>query len=236
MRLEHTTSPPSFRWGKYPTYCTLCWVGSKKGDFPNETQESSWSGWLSSWVLRELLGCNQIRSSRTVHLPSFWTTRIDPHQIWWYILLSKVNEIERIQQYMLSLFQLPKGVLKIQDYFRSRFFWKGDRERKKNIDWLTRVWFVALNTKKYLGFMTLRSRTWSSLVNGFPSLFPKMGYDKHSLGENVLAQIHHIEIIGNQETRTPQLSSWRRRIYSSHMVLSPLGMNQKLGSGRVMAR
>lgn len=32
---------------------------------------------------------------------------------------------------MLSFFQLPKGVLHILDYFRSRFFWQGDSERKK---------------------------------------------------------------------------------------------------------
>ena len=33
--------------------------------------------------------------------------------------------------YMISFFQLPKGVLHRLDYFRSRFFWQGDREKKK---------------------------------------------------------------------------------------------------------
>ena len=33
--------------------------------------------------------------------------------------------------YMISFFQLPKGVLKRLDYFRSRFFWQGDCEKKK---------------------------------------------------------------------------------------------------------
>ena len=33
--------------------------------------------------------------------------------------------------YMISFFQLPKGVLKRLDYFRSRFFWQGDSEKKK---------------------------------------------------------------------------------------------------------
>ena len=33
--------------------------------------------------------------------------------------------------YMLSFFQLPKGVLQRLDYFRSRFFWQGDGEKKK---------------------------------------------------------------------------------------------------------
>ena len=33
--------------------------------------------------------------------------------------------------YMISFFQLPKRVLKKLDYFRSRFFWQGDSEKKK---------------------------------------------------------------------------------------------------------
>ena len=33
--------------------------------------------------------------------------------------------------YMISFFQLPKGVIKKLDYFRSRFFWQGDGENKK---------------------------------------------------------------------------------------------------------
>ena len=33
--------------------------------------------------------------------------------------------------YMISFFQLPKGVLKKLDYFRSRFFWQGDSEKRK---------------------------------------------------------------------------------------------------------
>jgi hypothetical protein len=33
--------------------------------------------------------------------------------------------------YMVSFFQVPKGVLQRLDYFRSRFFWQGDSEKKK---------------------------------------------------------------------------------------------------------
>ena len=33
--------------------------------------------------------------------------------------------------YMISFFQLPKRVLHRLDYFRSRFFWQGDSERRK---------------------------------------------------------------------------------------------------------
>ncbi|WVZ88215.1 hypothetical protein U9M48_034759 [Paspalum notatum var. saurae] len=33
--------------------------------------------------------------------------------------------------YMMSFFSIPKGVLKKLDYFRSRFFWQGDENKKK---------------------------------------------------------------------------------------------------------
>jgi hypothetical protein len=33
--------------------------------------------------------------------------------------------------YMISFFLLPKGVLHRLDYYRSRFFWQGDSEKKK---------------------------------------------------------------------------------------------------------
>ena len=33
--------------------------------------------------------------------------------------------------YMLSFFLVPKGVLKRLNYYRSRFFWQGDLEKKK---------------------------------------------------------------------------------------------------------
>jgi hypothetical protein len=33
--------------------------------------------------------------------------------------------------YMISFFQLPKGILHRLDYLRSRFFWQGDSEKKK---------------------------------------------------------------------------------------------------------
>jgi hypothetical protein len=33
--------------------------------------------------------------------------------------------------YMFSFFQVPKGVLKRLDYYRSRFFWQGDSDKKK---------------------------------------------------------------------------------------------------------
>jgi hypothetical protein len=33
--------------------------------------------------------------------------------------------------FMLSFFEIPKGVLEKIDYFRSRFFWQNDSQKKK---------------------------------------------------------------------------------------------------------
>jgi hypothetical protein len=32
--------------------------------------------------------------------------------------------------YMMTFFSIPKGVIKKLDYFRSRFFWQGDENKK----------------------------------------------------------------------------------------------------------
>ena len=46
--------------------------------------------------------------------------------------LVRINSVlSNMVLYMISFFQLPKGVLKRLDYFRSRFFWQGDSEKKK---------------------------------------------------------------------------------------------------------
>ena len=33
--------------------------------------------------------------------------------------------------FMMSFFEIPRGVLKTLDYFRSRFFWQSDEHKKK---------------------------------------------------------------------------------------------------------
>jgi hypothetical protein len=33
--------------------------------------------------------------------------------------------------FMMSIFEIPKGVLKKLDLYRSRFFWQGDTDKKK---------------------------------------------------------------------------------------------------------
>ena len=50
--------------------------------------------------------------------------------------------------YMISFFQLPKGVLKRLDYFRSRFFWQGDSEERK---YRPAKWSVVCSPKDHGG-------------------------------------------------------------------------------------
>jgi len=47
------------------------------------------------------------------------------------VLINSV--LSSLPMFMLSFFEIPRGVLKKLDYFRSRFFWPSD-EHKKSID------------------------------------------------------------------------------------------------------
>jgi hypothetical protein len=43
-----------------------------------------------------------------------------------------INSIlSSLPMFMLSLFRIPRGVLKRLDYYRSRFFWQSDEHKKK---------------------------------------------------------------------------------------------------------
>ena len=73
--------------------------------------------------------------------------------------------------YMLSFFQLPKGVLQRLDYFRSRFFWQGDGEKKK---YRLAKWSVVCRME----FMTCRSRRMPYLVSGCLNFLLRMVFGK----------------------------------------------------------
>jgi hypothetical protein len=45
------------------------------------------------------------------------------------VLLNSV--LSSLPMFLLSFFELPKGVMKKIDYFRSRFFWQSDEHKKK---------------------------------------------------------------------------------------------------------
>ena len=46
--------------------------------------------------------------------------------------LTLINSVlSSLPMYMMSFFAIPKGVLKKLDYFRSRFFWQSDEQKRK---------------------------------------------------------------------------------------------------------
>lgn len=56
--------------------------------------------------------------------------------------------LSNVVLYMISFFQLPRGVLKRLDYFRSRFFWQGDSEKRK---YRHAKWSVLCRPKEHGG-------------------------------------------------------------------------------------
>ena len=60
------------------------------------------------------------------------------------VLINSV--LTSLVMFMLSFFEVPKGVLEKIDYYRSRFFWQGDHN-KKSIDLHVGIFFVNLKTK-----------------------------------------------------------------------------------------
>ena len=48
------------------------------------------------------------------------------------VLINSV--LTSLPMFMMCFFELPKGVLKKLDYYRSHFFWQND-QHKKNTDW-----------------------------------------------------------------------------------------------------
>ncbi|WVZ95150.1 hypothetical protein U9M48_040950 [Paspalum notatum var. saurae] len=59
--------------------------------------------------------------------------------------------------YMMSFFSMPKGVLKKLDYFRSRFFWQGDENKKK---YRLAKWTILCQSKDQggLGILDLNTK------------------------------------------------------------------------------
>jgi len=86
--------------------------------------------------------------------------------------------------YMISFFQLPKGVLTKVYYFRSKLFWQGDSEKKK---YRLARWNVVCLPKEYggLGIHDLQVKTPRFWANGFLNYLRKMVYGKPCYGENM---------------------------------------------------
>jgi len=45
------------------------------------------------------------------------------------VLINSV--LSSLPMFMMSFFEIPRGILKKLDYFRSRFFWQSDEHKKK---------------------------------------------------------------------------------------------------------
>jgi hypothetical protein len=46
-----------------------------------------------------------------------------------FVLINSV--LSSLRMFMMSFFEIPRGVLKKLDYFRSQFFWQSDEHKKK---------------------------------------------------------------------------------------------------------
>jgi hypothetical protein len=70
------------------------------------------------------------------------------------ILINSV--LTSLVMFMLSFFEVPRGVLEKIDYYRSRFYWQSDL--KRSAGWLGGILFVSLRSRATWGFKTLMFR------------------------------------------------------------------------------
>jgi hypothetical protein len=146
------------------------------------------------------------------------------------ILINSV--LSNMVLHMISFFLLPKGVLHKLDYYRSRFFWQGDSEKKK---YRLAKWSVVCSPKDQggLGVHDLEVKNTALLGSGCLSYLLRRGLGKPFLRGNTLAKKHCLRFFGNRVIRIFGLDSWQRRNFSLVWVLFPLWMVQRYGSGKI---
>jgi hypothetical protein len=95
--------------------------------------------------------------------------------------------------YMISFFQLPRGVLKRLDYFRSRFFWQGDCEKRK---YRLAKWSVLCRPKDHggLGIQDLQIKNRALLGKWLYKLLTEEGIwqtllKRKYIGSKALSQV-----------------------------------------------
>jgi hypothetical protein len=90
-----------------------------------------------------------------------------------------------LPMFMLSFFEIPKGVLEKIDYFRSRFFWQNDSQRKKYR--LTR-WSIVCQPKDQggLGIQNLELQNSCLLSKWLFKLINEEGLWQTILQKNIL--------------------------------------------------
>jgi hypothetical protein len=80
------------------------------------------------------------------------------------ILINSV--LSSLALFMLSFYEVPKGILDKLDFYRSRFFWQGDNHKKK---YRLTKWTIIYRPKEQggLGILALENQNKSLQVNGF---------------------------------------------------------------------
>ena len=66
------------------------------------------------------------------------------------VLINSV--LSSLPMFMMSFFEIPRGVLKMLDYFRSRFFWQSDEHK---IKYRLTKWEIVCTPKDQGGFGVL---------------------------------------------------------------------------------
>ena len=133
---------------------------------------------------------------------------------------------------MISFFQLPKGIIQRLDYFRSRFFWQGDSEKRK---YRLAKWSVVCRPKDqgWLGIHDLEVKNRALLGKWLFKLLAEEGVWQISLGESTWAHKRYLRFCWNLVIHTFGLALWPRRSSSSHTVRSQFRMVRKLDSGSI---
>jgi hypothetical protein len=71
--------------------------------------------------------------------------------------LTLINSVlSSLPMFMMSIFEIPKGVIKKLDQYRSRFYWQGDTDKKK---YCLVKWDILCRPKDQGGWVLLTSRS-----------------------------------------------------------------------------
>src|SRR4051812_44611770 len=134
--------------------------------------------------------------------------------------------------YMISFFQMPKGVLNKVDYFRSRFFWQGDSEKKK---YRLARWNVVCRLKEFggLGIHDMQVKNTALLGKWLFKLLTEDGVWQTMLWRNMWGPRLCLKWFGNPVIHIFGRVLWPPRSISFVLVLSRLRMDHRLGFGKI---
>src|SRR4051812_39469694 len=134
--------------------------------------------------------------------------------------------------YMISFFLLPKGVLTKVGYFRSRFFWQGDSEKKK---YRLARWNMVCRPKEFggLGIHDLQVKNTALLGKCLFKLLTEDGVWQTMLwrkyvGSKAVSQV--VWKAGDSHFWAGLMAT--KKLYFV-LVLSRLRMNHRLGFGKI---